>query len=94
MVDAEYGDLKSKVFFVWGSTCTLCVFFAFFFVPETKGLSLEQVDRMLEDVSPLNSAKWVPRSTYGDHQVDASSLEGEKSIVEAPRREFREHERT
>jgi hypothetical protein len=93
MVDEGYGNLKTKVFFVWGSTCTACVFFAYFFVPETKGLSLEQVDRLLEEVTPRNSAKWVPHSTYVDHQVDASSLEGEKAAVEAPRREFREHER-
>ncbi|KAF2807295.1 general substrate transporter [Mytilinidion resinicola] len=64
MVDANQGDLKSKVFFVWGTTCTLCVFFAYFFVPETKGLSLEQVDRMLEETNPRNSAKWVPHDTY------------------------------
>ena len=28
MVDADEGNLKSKVFFVWGATCTLCVVFA------------------------------------------------------------------
>jgi hypothetical protein len=38
--------------------------FAYFLVPETKGLSLEQVDKMLEEVSPRNSGKWVPHSTF------------------------------
>lgn len=33
-------------------------------IPETKGLSLEQVDRMLEETTPRTSAKWVPHSTY------------------------------
>jgi hypothetical protein len=33
-------------------------------IPETKGLTLEQVDRMLEETTPMTSAKWVPRSTY------------------------------
>ena len=32
--------------------------------PETNGLSLEQADRMMEEVSPRNNAKWVPQSTY------------------------------
>ncbi len=64
MVDKEQGNLGSKVFFVWGTTCTICVVFAYFLVPETKGLSLEQVDRMLEETTPRTSAKWRPRETY------------------------------
>ncbi|KAJ4375906.1 hypothetical protein N0V83_001184 [Neocucurbitaria cava] len=92
MVNAEYGNLKTKVFFVWGATCTACVLFAYFFVPETKGLSLEQVDRMLEETTPRQSTKWVPHSTYADHGGDASSLGStEKTDAHAPRVEFREH---
>jgi MFS transporter, SP family, sugar:H+ symporter len=64
MVDAGQGNLKAKVFFVWGSTCCLCLLFAYFCVPETKGLSLEQVDRMLEETTPRSSARWLPHSTY------------------------------
>ena len=64
MVDSDEGNLGSKVFFVWGATCTACVFFTYFFVPETKGLSLEQIDRMMEECTPRQSAKWVPHSTY------------------------------
>lgn len=41
MVDANEGKLGSRVFFIWGSTCTMCLLFAYFFVPETKGLLLE-----------------------------------------------------
>ena len=68
MVDKDKGNLGSKVFFVWGTTCTLCVVFAYFLVPETKGLSLEQVDRMLAETTPRTSAKWVPTATYADHR--------------------------
>ncbi|KAL2859157.1 general substrate transporter [Aspergillus pseudodeflectus] len=57
-------NLGPKVFFFWGSLCLLGALFAYFLVPEMKGLSLEQVDRMLEEVSPRNSAKWVPRTTF------------------------------
>lgn len=28
------------------------------------GLTLEQVDQMLDETTPRNSAKWVPHSTY------------------------------
>ncbi|KAF7854448.1 uncharacterized protein EAF02_011623 [Botrytis sinoallii] len=66
LVGTESGqaNLGAKVFFLWGSLCTCCLVYAYFLVPETKGLSLEQVDRMLEETTPRNSAKWVPHSTY------------------------------
>lgn len=67
MVDEDKGNLGSKVFFVWGATCALCAVFAWALVPETKGLALEQVDRMLDEVSPRKSAGWVP--TVGDADI-------------------------
>jgi sugar porter (SP) family MFS transporter len=57
-------NLGAKVFFLWGSLCFLCFIYAYILIPETKGLSLEQVDRMLEETTPRTSAKWVPHSTY------------------------------
>jgi MFS family permease len=62
--EAKSADLGPKVFFIWGSFCCCSAIFAYFFVPETKGLSLEQVDRMLEEVSPRKSAGWVPSTTF------------------------------
>lgn len=64
MVDADRGNLGPKVFFIWGSLCVVCWIYAYFLIPETKGLSLEQVDRMLEETTPRNSSKWVPHSTF------------------------------
>ncbi|KAG7193989.1 uncharacterized protein KQ657_005188 [Scheffersomyces spartinae] len=64
MVGTDQGNLGAKVFFVWGSTCTGCIIFAYFLVPETKGLTLEQVDRLLEETHPRNSSKWRPNTTY------------------------------
>lgn len=64
MVGSEYGNLKSSVFFVWGGLCTAAFVYAYFLVPETKGLSLEQVDRMMEETTPRTSAKWVPHETF------------------------------
>lgn len=57
-------NLGAKVFFLWGSLCCLSLAFAYFFVPETKGLSLEQVDKMMEETTARHSAKWVPHSTF------------------------------
>ncbi|KAF6230876.1 hypothetical protein HO173_010992 [Letharia columbiana] len=64
MVDKDEGNLGPKVFFVWGALCVCCFIYAYFLIPETKGLSLEQVDRMMEETTPRNSAKWVPHSTF------------------------------
>lgn len=62
--DSNDANLGSRVFFVWGSLCTVCLVYSYLLIPETKGLSLEQVDRMLEETTPRNSAKWVPHSTF------------------------------
>ncbi|MCJ1389589.1 hypothetical protein MMC18_002446 [Xylographa bjoerkii] len=64
MVGTDEGNLGPKVFFVWGSLCAVCFVYAYILVPETKGLSLEQVDRMLEETNARTSSKWVPHTTF------------------------------
>lgn len=64
MVNQDEGNLRSNVFFVWGSLCTGAFIYAYFLIPETKGLSLEQVDRMFEETTPRTSSKWKPTATY------------------------------
>ncbi|KAL8897250.1 MAG: hypothetical protein Q9207_007309 [Kuettlingeria erythrocarpa] len=64
LVGPDKGNLGAKVFFLWGALCTACFVYAYLLVPETKGLSLEQVDKMLEETTPRNSARWVPHSTF------------------------------
>ena len=54
-----------------------------------KGLSLEQVDRMLEETNPRNSAKWVPHSTFADemgltHKGVALTDDGDIEKVQHP----------
>ncbi|KAL2788020.1 major facilitator superfamily domain-containing protein [Aspergillus keveii] len=61
------------VFFIWGGLCCVSLAFSYFLVSETKGLSLEQVDKMSEEVSPRLSGKWVPHSTFA----------GEMGLVDA-----------
>ncbi|EEA26988.1 hypothetical protein TMatcc_004731 [Talaromyces marneffei ATCC 18224] len=64
MVGTDHGNMKSSVFFVWGGLCTACLVYSYFLVPETKGLSLEQVDRMMEETTPRTSYKWRPHTTF------------------------------
>jgi sugar porter (SP) family MFS transporter len=56
--------LGSNVFFMWGGLCCISFLFAYFFVPETKGLTLEQVDKMLEETTPRTSRGWKPTTTF------------------------------
>lgn len=64
MVGEDKGNLGAKVFFIWGSLCACCFVYAYFLVPETKGLTLEQVDRMFEETTPRTSSKWRPHETF------------------------------
>jgi len=43
------------VFFIWGGACTAAFVFVYLFVPETKGLSLEQVDLLIQKSTPMKS---------------------------------------
>jgi len=41
--------------------CGLCILYAFFFIYETKGLALEDVDLLYESrIKPWHSRKWKP----------------------------------
>ncbi|KAI8059359.1 major facilitator superfamily transporter monosaccharide [Gongronella butleri] len=75
LVGADEADLKSKVFFLWGSLCAACIAYTYFLVPETKGLTLEQVDQMLEETTPRKSAKWKPSTTFVDQMRAGEKIE-------------------
>ncbi|EXJ65994.1 uncharacterized protein A1O5_10971 [Cladophialophora psammophila CBS 110553] len=77
MVGEDHGDLKSSVFFVWGGLCTTAFVYAYFLVPETKGLTLEQVDKMMEESTPRTSSKWRPTSTFAHSRARDGVLEKE-----------------
>jgi hypothetical protein len=50
--------------------------YTYFLVPETKGLTLEQVDKMMEETTPRTSAKWKPTTTFSStmHKTPANVL--------------------
>ncbi|KPV74696.1 uncharacterized protein RHOBADRAFT_53652 [Rhodotorula graminis WP1] len=64
MVGSNRGNLRSSVFFVWGGLCSCAFVYAYFLVPETKGLSLEQVDQLFAETTPRKSSRWRPTRTY------------------------------
>ncbi|KAK9458423.1 general substrate transporter [Dipodascopsis uninucleata] len=84
MVGTDEGNLGARVFFIWGALCSCCFVYSYFLIYETKGLTLEQVDKMMEECSPRTSAKWKPSTTFAaemglsEKKVDAVSLQEEK----------------
>merc|ERR1711977_642150 len=74
MVGEDRGNMRSAIFFVWSGTCFCCLIYAILLVPETKGLSLEQVDQMLSETSPRHSAKWRPTTTFA---AEAGKIRGD-----------------
>jgi SP family sugar:H+ symporter-like MFS transporter len=52
----DEANLGEEVFLIWGATCAACISPPYFFIYETMGLSLEQVDKMMEETTPWKSA--------------------------------------
>ncbi|PIL25089.1 MFS general substrate transporter [Ganoderma sinense ZZ0214-1] len=80
LVDGGAGnaDLGVKVFFIWGSTCAGCFVFTYFCIPETKGLSLEQIDLLYQNSTPITSVKYRRELIAQDlHVADLHAGQGE-----------------
>ncbi|KAF5338382.1 hypothetical protein D9611_012469 [Ephemerocybe angulata] len=89
LVNKEPGSagLEVKVFFLWGSTCACCLIFTYFCVPETKGLSLEQIDLMYQHTIPSKSLAYRRRLMAGeeisaDHKLDSVDDKHENEVNE------------
>ncbi|KAI0376873.1 hexose transporter [Hypomontagnella monticulosa] len=64
-----YANLQSKIFFVWFGACFICISFVYFFIYETKGWSLEEVDELYSEVtSARKSTSWTPSTTFAQRQ--------------------------
>ena len=85
MVNQDEGNLKSAVFFIWGGLCTAAFIYSYFLVPETKGLSLEQVDKMMEETTPRTSSKWRPHTTFAS-QIGAGGKLNTDVIMDVERK--------
>jgi MFS transporter, SP family, sugar:H+ symporter len=50
---------------VWFGACFICIAFVYFFIYETKGLTLEEVDELYDEVKVASkSTKWKPSTTF------------------------------
>ncbi|RLV92827.1 High-affinity glucose transporter SNF3 [Spathaspora sp. JA1] len=76
MVDSGPGNanLGSKVFFIWGGCNVIGFIFVYFFVYETKGLSLEQIDEMYLKVDKAWQSTSFTPSEHAFRDVDRISV--------------------
>ncbi|SCU77367.1 LANO_0A00188g1_1 [Lachancea nothofagi CBS 11611] len=82
LVDTQYGNLQAKVFFIWGGCTFLCFLFVYFFVYETKGLTLEQIDELFETCpSARHSKAFVPSEGFASHNSNTSDSEKAAVVV-------------
>ncbi|GLB43411.1 putative major facilitator superfamily, sugar transporter (TC 2.A.1.1) family protein [Lyophyllum shimeji] len=86
LVNKQAGSagLEAKVFFIWGSTCACCWIFTYFCVPETKGLSLEQIDEMYMHTMPVKSLEYRRRLMAADAGIkgEAKETHSDEKVVE------------
>jgi SP family sugar:H+ symporter-like MFS transporter len=76
-------NLGSKVFFIWGGFCCVCVAFVHFCIYETKGLSLEQVDELYAKVSEAWRSKgFVPTVNFTELQTLGNEEARKRSLAE------------
>jgi SP family sugar:H+ symporter-like MFS transporter len=76
-VDSDKGNLQSKVFFIWGSFCFVCIAFVYFMIYETKGLTLEEVDELYALVSKAwLSKKFRPTVRFSEARKEMEGAEG------------------
>ncbi|KAG8745651.1 hypothetical protein FRC10_007348 [Ceratobasidium sp. 414] len=68
-------NLGVKVFFIWGSTCVGCLLFTYFLIPETKGLSLEQIDILYQNTNAIHSVAYRRQLVAEDvHAADPEAI--------------------
>lgn len=70
-------NLQSKIFFIWFACCFLCIAFVYFLIYETKGLTLEQVDELYDEVKVARkSVGWVPTTTFRQIRASVAGQDG------------------
>lgn len=70
-------NLQSKIFFIWFACCFLCITFVYFMIYETKGLTLEQIDELYDEVKVASkSVRWTPTTTFREIRASVAGQGG------------------
>lgn len=83
LVQEQYANIGTNVFWIWGGFCWLAVAFVYFFIYETKGLSLEEVDALYQTVNKAwKSRAYRPAVKFSEVER-SGSLTGGQSFAQA-----------
>lgn len=64
LTDLEYANLGAKIVFIWAGCIFVSIFWVYFCVPETKGLTLEEVDELYRsNIRPWRTSGWQSSAT-------------------------------
>jgi MFS transporter, SP family, sugar:H+ symporter len=63
LLNKPYANLGSKVGFIYGSVAAVSLIFAYFFVPDCKGRSLEEIDELF--------ASGIPNRKFHEYQLES-----------------------
>lgn len=77
LLNAPYANLGAKVGFIYGGAAVLATVFAWFCVPECKGKTLEEIDRLFLDGVPVRKFKKAKLSVH--HVAEGDVENGGKS---------------
>ncbi|ORY27083.1 general substrate transporter [Naematelia encephala] len=83
--NAEYGDLGGKIAFLWMGFSIISGVFVYFFLPELKGRTLEELDYMFEARIPTRQFRKFDSSgmlAEKKHEHGTDKVVGEISMVE------------
>jgi SP family sugar:H+ symporter-like MFS transporter len=78
LLNAPYADLGGKIGFIYGSINVAMVIVAFFYIPELKGKTLEEVDQLFASNAPvrkLGSIKTTPAEALYIEEVAKDRLD-------------------
>ncbi|KAL0578680.1 hypothetical protein V5O48_003300 [Marasmius crinis-equi] len=65
LLNPPYANLQARVGYIYGSIAAVAMLYALFFVPETKGRSLEELDELFEHKPALPAWKFKNVTTTG-----------------------------
>ncbi|KAI7759794.1 hypothetical protein LZL87_009117 [Fusarium oxysporum] len=82
LLSKPYAGLGAKVGFIYGSFCVAMVVLAYFFIPELKGRSLEEVDQLFASGQPLRK--------LGSLETRTADGAFESGLKQQPRTEVKE----
>ena len=79
LLNAPYADLGGKIGFIYGSINVLMVVAAFFYIPELKGRTLEEVDQLFASNAPIPKFGSIKTSPVEEMYVEQTKIEDIKA---------------